>query len=72
MKSASLRQTAQRLGLSDVVLCPGSLSTADLRVVYSHAKAMVYPSLYEGFGIPLLEAMACGTPIITGQKTGFA
>jgi glycosyltransferase involved in cell wall biosynthesis len=71
VKGESLRQTAYALGLSDVVNCPGSLSTGDLRVVYSHAAAFVFPSLYEGFGIPLLEAMACGTPIITGQETAL-
>ncbi len=71
VRGTSLRQTAQILGLSKVVKCPGSLSTADLRVVYSKAVALVFPSLYEGFGIPLLEAMACGTPIITGQDTAL-
>ncbi len=71
VRGTSLRQTAQALGLSEVVKCPGSLSAADLRVVYSHAAALVFPSLYEGFGIPLLEAMACGTPIVTGQETAL-
>ncbi len=71
VRDESLRFTAQALGISGNVQCPGSLSTSDLRVVYSHAAVMVYPSLYEGFGIPLLEAMACGTPIITGQETAL-
>jgi glycosyltransferase involved in cell wall biosynthesis len=71
VRGASLRQTAQGLGLTQVVKCPGSLSTADLRVIYSHAAALVFPSLYEGFGIPLLEAMACGTPVVTGQETAL-
>lgn len=71
VRDSSLRQTAQALGLLEVVKCPGTLSTADLRVVYSQAVALVFPSLYEGFGIPLLEAMACGTPIITGQETAL-
>ncbi len=71
VRDESLRHTAQALGISGNVQCLGSLSTADLRVIYSHAMVFVYPSHYEGFGIPLLEAMACGTPIITGQATAL-
>ncbi len=71
VKEESLRRTAQTFGLSENVQCPGSLSIGDLRVLYSHATVFVYPSHYEGFGIPLLEAMACGTPIITGQETAL-
>lgn len=54
----------------DSVCCPGYVSSEDLRLLYSHAEAFVFPSFYEGFGIPLLDAMACGAPIITG--TGSA
>jgi glycosyltransferase involved in cell wall biosynthesis len=71
VRAVSLHQTAQALGLSKVLTCLGSLSTADLRVLYSHAEALVFPSFYEGFGIPLLEAMACGTPIITGHNSAL-
>ncbi len=43
----------------------------DLPALYSGAAAFVYPSLYEGFGLPVLEAMACGTPVITSNSTVF-
>ena len=42
----------------------GPVSADQLRVLYHHAEALVYPSLYEGFGLPPLEAMAAGTPVI--------
>ncbi len=43
---------------------PGFVADADLPAVYSGAQALVFPSLYEGFGLPILEAMACNTPVI--------
>ncbi|WP_342346831.1 glycosyltransferase family 1 protein [uncultured Nitrospira sp.] len=69
-RGASLTETATELGITDSVCCPGYVSSDDLRMLYSHAEGFVFPSLYEGFGIPLLDAMACGVPIITG--TGSA
>jgi glycosyltransferase involved in cell wall biosynthesis len=51
-----------RLGLEQHVVFLGFVATADLPALYAGAAAFVFPSLYEGFGIPLLEAMACGTP----------
>ncbi|WNM56869.1 glycosyltransferase family 4 protein [Candidatus Nitrospira allomarina] len=69
-RGANLMVTARDLGIGDYVCCPGYVSSEDLRLLYSHAEVFVFPSLYEGFGIPLLDAMACGAPIITG--TGSA
>lgn len=46
----------------------GYVSDSDLRALYSSCSAFVYPSLYEGFGLPLLEAMACGAPVITSRS----
>jgi glycosyltransferase involved in cell wall biosynthesis len=50
----------------DVVFL-GFVEDADLPVLYSRADFFVYPSIYEGFGMPILEAMACGTPVITSN-----
>jgi glycosyltransferase involved in cell wall biosynthesis len=49
------------------VLFTGHLSDDDLRALYSSCRVFVYPSLYEGFGLPLLEAMACGAPVVTSN-----
>jgi glycosyltransferase involved in cell wall biosynthesis len=49
----------------------GYVSDADLPALYSGAVALVFPSLYEGFGLPPLEAMACGTPVITSDHSSL-
>jgi glycosyltransferase involved in cell wall biosynthesis len=53
------------------VLFPGYVDERYLPALYSGALAAVYPSLYEGFGLPPLEAMACGTPVITSNVTSL-
>lgn len=50
---------------------PGYISNADLATLYNAAFAFLYPSLRESFGIPLVEAMACGTPVITGNTSSM-
>jgi glycosyltransferase involved in cell wall biosynthesis len=52
---------------SERVRLVGYLADDDLRALYSSCRVFVYPSLYEGFGLPLLEAMACGAPVITSD-----
>src|SRR3989344_4445408 len=50
----------------------GNVSNQDLAVFYSGATCFVYPSLYEGFGLPVLEAMSCGTPVVTSNRGSSA
>ena len=63
--SDSIFAEVERLRLPGRVLFPGFVTDADLPALYSAARALAYPSIYEGFGLPLLEAMACGTPVVT-------
>ncbi|MCA1603653.1 MAG: glycosyltransferase family 4 protein [Acidobacteria bacterium] len=54
-------------GLVERVRFTGYLSDSDLRALYSSCRIFVYPSIYEGFGLPPLEAMACGAPVIASR-----
>jgi glycosyltransferase involved in cell wall biosynthesis len=66
-----LEDAIRRLGLGGVVHFPGYIPDADMPGLYSMADAFAYPSLYEGFGIPPLEAMACGTPVVAAGTTSI-
>jgi len=54
-------------GINERLVLTGYLDDEDLRALYSSCKAFIYPSLYEGFGLPPLEAMACGAPVIASR-----
>jgi glycosyltransferase involved in cell wall biosynthesis len=56
-----------RSGVGDAAHFVGSLGEDDLALLYSQAGVFVLPSLYEGFGLPVLEAMACGAPVVTSN-----
>ncbi|MFH0912389.1 MAG: glycosyltransferase family 1 protein [Patescibacteria group bacterium] len=56
--------TIAKLGLKSEVVLTGYIPDADLPLLYNGAELFVFPSLYEGFGLPPLEAMACGTPVV--------
>lgn len=55
----------------DRVIIAGYVADDQLAALYSGALAFIYPSLYEGFGLPPLEAMQCGTPVVTGNGSSF-
>jgi len=59
------------LGLSDAVRFLGYVPRQDLAALYSLARLCVYPSLYEGFGLPVAEAMACGCPVVTSNVSSL-
>lgn len=59
----------QELKLEGEVLFPGFIADQDLPALYSAADFFAYPSLYEGFGLPIIEALACNTPVLTADNS---
>jgi glycosyltransferase involved in cell wall biosynthesis len=59
------------LGLVNHIRFLGPVAEADLPALYGEAELFVFPSLYEGFGLPVLEAMACGTPVICANTSSL-
>ncbi len=62
----------EQLGIGDSVKHVGYIPAADLPLWYNCAEVFVYPSIYEGFGLPVLEAMACGTPVLASDVTALS
>ena len=60
---------ARAAGLDDALVVTGEVSDAALRVLYQRCTSFVFPSLYEGFGLPLLEAMHCGAAVLAGNNS---
>ncbi|HEY5885763.1 MAG TPA: glycosyltransferase family 1 protein [Pyrinomonadaceae bacterium] len=64
-------RTIDELNLTDSVVMTGYVRDVDLPALYSGARCFVYPSYFEGFGLPPLEAMQCGTPVVVGNQTSL-
>jgi glycosyltransferase involved in cell wall biosynthesis len=69
--SRDLYAFVDRLGLRRAVHFTGYVPAEDLPVIYNLAEFFVFPSIYEGFGLPVVEAMACGTPVITSNTSSL-
>jgi len=69
--STPLFEEIGRLNLNERVQLPGFADDEDLPALYNAAELFVYPSLYEGFGLPPLEAMACGTPVVVSNTSSL-
>ena len=66
-----LENLSDKLGLNELIIHTGIVSDEELVDLYNLADLFVFPSLYEGFGIPLLESMACGTPVICSNSSSL-
>jgi glycosyltransferase involved in cell wall biosynthesis len=67
----AIRDAVRRSRLESAVIFPGHVPLDDLRALYSTCTLFVFPSLYEGFGMPPLEAMACGAPVVCSNASSL-
>lgn len=70
-KNQEIAMLEQELGIQGYVKKLGYLDTSEMPAIYQNATGVVFPSLFEGFGIPLLEAMACGCPVAASNTTSI-
>jgi glycosyltransferase involved in cell wall biosynthesis len=70
-RSDSLRTRVRELGLDDKVTFLGFVPDDELVTLYNQCRALVFLSLYEGFGLPIVEAMACGAPVLTSNVSSM-
>lgn len=71
IEDARWRSLAMELGIEDRVHFSGFLSAVELAIHYINASSLLFPSLYEGFGLPILEAMSYGCPVITSNTSSM-
>ena len=70
-KNKNLEKTINEHPFKQDIIRTAYVDSKDLPALYSHCSVFIYPSLYEGFGLPLLEAMACGAPCIAAQNSSL-
>jgi glycosyltransferase involved in cell wall biosynthesis len=70
-KTTALTEQLRTSPAADAIVVSGHIPDDQLACLYSLADAFVYPSVYEGFGLPPLEAMQCGTPVIVGRTSSL-
>jgi glycosyltransferase involved in cell wall biosynthesis len=69
--ATELAQELERTPAAARIVRPGYVSDAQLRALYAGSDGFLFPSLYEGFGLPILEAMACGCPVVTSNLSSM-
>ena len=69
--SGDVFEAVRRLNLADAVRFIGYVPVEELPLWYNSAELFVFPSLYEGFGLPVLEAMACGAPVVSSRESSL-
>jgi alpha-1,3-rhamnosyl/mannosyltransferase len=71
LQANSLTKQILKMVQNHEVIIPGYVAQDDLPKIYSGGRLFVYPSIYEGFGLPPLEAMACGIPVLTSNSSSL-
>ncbi len=71
-ETQSINNLIKKLGISDQVIKTGYIKSSDLVDIYNLASVTLLPSFYEGFGLPVLESMACGTPVICSKNSSLS
>ena len=69
--NVNVQAMVSRFGIEDQVIIAGNVSDTELATLYQHAEVLCMPSIFEGFGLPIAEAMSYGTPVITSNVSSM-